>query len=127
MNKRELIFSERYNDASRPSRIESPRFRNVVFRKKKGKMVKKAMSTPSDTLPFKDHSATDRKGVPLDFTAPSPLPVTCSRYALYSSYTPVTLLSPKVFLPFYSFRPYSPLSTSCLALPPLGLPRLDRA
>lgn len=31
-------------------------------------MVKKAMSMSSDTLPFKDHSATDRKGVPLDFT-----------------------------------------------------------
>lgn len=73
-------------------------------------MVKKAMSTPSDTLSFKDHSATDRKGVPLDFTALSPLPepLLARRYALYSSYTPVTLRSPRVFLPFYSFRPYFP-------------------
>lgn len=58
-------------------------------------MVKKAMSTPSDTLPFKDHSATDRKGVPLDFTAPSPLPTPLLARGMlsYSSYTSVTLLS----------------------------------
>lgn len=60
--------------------------------KERGK-ERKATSTPSDTLPFKDHSATDRKGVPLNFTASSPLPPPLlARDMPFSSYTPVTLL-----------------------------------
>lgn len=61
------------------------------------------MSTLSDTLPFKDHSATDRKGVPLDFTASSPLPPPLlARDMPFSSYTPVTLLS-QSFLSIFLF------------------------
>jgi len=86
------------------------------------------MSTRSDsTLPFEDHSATDRKGVPLDFTAPPPLPALLLARGMLS--TPLTRrwpFSPRVFLPFYSFPPCFPPSTR-LVNPPLDLPRLDRA
>ena len=108
--KRELIFSERYNDASGP-RVDREsnhrRFRNVVsVGKKKGKMVKKAMSTPSDTLPFKDHSATDRKGVSLDFMAPSPLPAPLLARGMLSArltYRWTLLFRSFPFILFFSF------------------------
>lgn len=103
-------------------------FRNVVpppWKKRKEKEEeKKATSTLSDTLPFEDHSATDRKGVPLDFTASSPLPartVTCSRYGLLVLHTGDPSLREFSFH-FPSFRSYFPVDL--LSSPPLGLPRL---
>lgn len=84
------------------------------------------MSTLSDTLPFKDHSATDRKGVPLDFTASSPLPAPLLvRDMPFSFYTPVTLLSlslSEFSFNFPLFRSYS--SVNLLSSSPLDLPRL---
>jgi len=50
-------------------------------------------STSSDTLSLKDHSATDRKDVPLDFTTSSRLPAPLlGRGVSFSLYTSTTLL-----------------------------------
>lgn len=73
MKSKELIFLERKiqrREWTIENRITNASAALFSAKKKRRGMVKKAMSTPSDTLPFKDHSATDRKGVPLDFAGP---------------------------------------------------------
>lgn len=115
--KRELIFSLTLER-------ESPtRFRTLFSLRKKKKKEESHEHALGYSLPFEDHSATDRKGVLLDFTASLPLPAPLLvRGMPCSSYTSMTLLFPRVFLPFSSLCPY--FTINLLSSTPLGLPWL---
>jgi len=97
LKRRGLIFLERYNNTcGRPSRIESPIASGTLFSVKKKKREngeeshEHALGYTSFQGPLSDRS----KRRPSRFHGPfaTSCTVTCSRYALYSSYTSVTLL-----------------------------------